>query len=381
MSSGFSTSRTEHCRKVHRLGYHPAAIRALMLLVFNSGDTSRPRESDYHLSLFSTEDVLLFCVDRTEVLVVNITDGDPRSTACTRTFLLVDDDDSKDVARMREWNKTSLPHHCIFSSMCYDRALDWCTYNHCMIELAEEGVSFDMRDTSYPDDERGTFDFWLPGHHNVVELTLPSTTSATCLGDFEHLRGFLQNFRRLAYLDMSPMKNVTAIDPDFLRECSSLTSVDLTALANVPSIGYGFLRGCSALTSVNLTPLANVTKIGSDFLSGCRSLTSVDLTPLTNVASIRYGFLRGCSALTSVNLTPLANVTKIGSDFLSGCRSLTSVDLTPLTNVASIGYGFLRGCSALTSVNLTPLANVTKIGSDFLSGCRSLTSVDLTPLT
>eukprot|EP00760_Papus_ankaliazontas_P022281 PhM_4_TR18829/c0_g1_i1/m.95934 len=165
MNSGFPTSRTEHCRMAYRLGYHPAAIRALMLLVFNSGDTSRPRESDYHLSLFSTEDVLLFCVDRTEVLVVNITDGDPRSTACTRTFLLVDDDDSKDVARIREWNKTSLPHHCIFSSMCYDRALDWCTHNHCMIELSEEGVSFDMRDTSYPDDERV-----LLGDDHVVVL-------------------------------------------------------------------------------------------------------------------------------------------------------------------------------------------------------------------
>eukprot|EP00760_Papus_ankaliazontas_P006150 PhM_4_TR12920/c0_g1_i2/m.2478 len=171
--------------------------------------------------------------------------------------------------------------HFVFGSISYDRAFDWSRRTEAGRQLI--GISLDMRHT-HSDDESGSFDCCFLSAFRVVELveiTLPSTVSATCLGDH-----FLRNCRNLTCFDTSPLKNVTKIGRDFLAYCEALTTLDLAPLSNVSEIGENFLRHCKALTALDLTPLTSVTTIGFDFLSGCKSLSSVDLSTFSNVTVI-----------------------------------------------------------------------------------------------
>eukprot|EP00760_Papus_ankaliazontas_P006148 PhM_4_TR12920/c0_g1_i1/m.2480 len=79
-----TTSRTEYSRETYRFGYHPTATRALILLGISTDMLGT--EHEYCLCLLNAEEVLSFCIDEKQVLIVDITDGDAnfsRSTACT----------------------------------------------------------------------------------------------------------------------------------------------------------------------------------------------------------------------------------------------------------------------------------------------------------
>eukprot|EP00760_Papus_ankaliazontas_P026306 PhM_4_TR3022/c2_g2_i2/m.46590 len=378
--------RTEYYRKLYRFGFHPTATRAMMLLRISTHIYSRsaPTANGYRLCPFSAEtDILSFCIDITQVLFANIADINNASHGTT--CLVVDDSDeykcvpphkgrgNRRMKRPPRWSQTSPPHHFIFGSISYQRALKWFSTWTVNSAMEQEGISIDMHDTKSDDKGVGTFGCSFASQHShVVELTLPSTVSATCLSD-----NFLQDCSCLSYLDVSPLKNVTKIGNYFLSNCSALTAVDLRPLVNVTEIGRNFLCCCSSLTAVDLTPFASLTKIGDGFLAECSALTSVDLSP---VSAIGAHFLYGCLTLQSVDLKPLTGITQIEGGFLIDCLALTSVDLTPLANVTSIGRNFLHGCSALMVVDLSPIAEVTEIGRDFLLNCSGLTSVDLSPL-
>eukprot|EP00760_Papus_ankaliazontas_P022419 PhM_4_TR18850/c1_g1_i1/m.43449 len=225
------------------------------------------------------------------------------------------------------WSQTSPPEHFIFTSMSFDRAVDWVQLWRENEEMQRRGISVDMHDTYSDDESNDTFSCLLPSA-SLVALTLPSSVLATHIE-----RNFLSNCCRLTYLDMS-------------------------ALTNVASIGTGFLRNCAALPSVDLSRLLNVRQIADAFFADCTALTSLDLSPLANVSQMRNGFLMGCTALMSLDLSPLTSIAQIGNGFLLGCASLTCVDLSSIENLNQIDNGFLIGCSALQSVDLSPLKNV-----------------------
>eukprot|EP00760_Papus_ankaliazontas_P008263 PhM_4_TR13715/c2_g2_i1/m.29246 len=263
--SKYST-RTEHYRKVHRFGYHPAATRALMLLRISA---DMPSHSDHGASgfqlccIFTTEDVVSFCVDVTQVLVVDITNSaaDLSSRPAPTLCLVVDDDPENEDVAPAAWSETSPPEHFIFACMCYDRALDWVRQWVVNDVMDENGISLDMRNT-YSEKKTDTFSAVEP-MSLVVELTLPSTIRATCINE-----KFLSCCAHLTFLDTSSLTNVTQIGPCFLEGCAALRSLDLSPFRNVCEIGHGFLEDCSALTSLDLSPLANVCHIDFYFLSG-----------------------------------------------------------------------------------------------------------------
>eukprot|EP00760_Papus_ankaliazontas_P027712 PhM_4_TR3421/c0_g1_i3/m.425 len=294
-----------------------ASTRAMTLLRVSTHSSSprAPIDSNYRLCIFSTEYVLSFCVDVTRVLVVDISEEHPDfSSRHAPTCLVVDDHgEAKHVSAATAWSPSCPPQHFIFAPMHYDRAHDWVRQWQRNDAMKLKGISVDMHDTYT--DACGAFDS-IPSLC-LVEFTLPSTVSATCISD-----NFLSCCARLTHLDLSPFTNVRKIGRNFLRSGSALASLDLSPLTNVTEFGQYFLYCCSSLTSLDLSPLANVNEISGYFLEGCSRLTSLDLLPLTHVNEVGESFLYGCSALTSLDLSPLSNVSHIRPYFLFGCSGL-----------------------------------------------------------
>eukprot|EP00760_Papus_ankaliazontas_P026378 PhM_4_TR3029/c0_g2_i9/m.41362 len=105
---------------------------------------------------------------------------------------------------MTAWNQTlSVPKHIIFSSMNYNRAVDWVKHWK-MNAVMSEGVCLDMHDTH----SDGVL-VSLPSM-SVVELTLPSMVPSFA-------DRFLYDCRRLTYLDMASLSNVSEIGAHFLE--------------------------------------------------------------------------------------------------------------------------------------------------------------------
>eukprot|EP00760_Papus_ankaliazontas_P012404 PhM_4_TR15276/c0_g1_i1/m.29213 len=388
MISDHCTSTTQHFRTLYRFGFHPSATRAMMLLRISTHFTCC---HNFQLCTLTTEAVLSFCIDATQVLVVDITDGDSDfSKGTARTCLVVDDDPKSGDLATAAWSAASPPQHFIFTSMCYDRALHW---NWQWLEndlFVGPSISLDMRSTHDSADMLVSID----SAPRLVEFVLPSAINATHIGD-----DFLCNCSSLTSLDLSPLANVSDIGESFLCGLSGLTSLDLSPLSNVSRIGGFFICDCTALISLDISPLSNVSEFGNFFLSGT-ALTSLDISSLSNVSEFGNFFLSGCKALssldisslpinlriadgflectglTSLDLSPLSNVVEIGERFMVFSSSLASLDLSPLSNVTLIADGFLYGCVALTSLNLSPLSNVRKIKRQFLFGCAGLTSLD-----
>eukprot|EP00760_Papus_ankaliazontas_P036635 PhM_4_TR8363/c5_g3_i4/m.14641 len=77
MTSPHSTGATEHFRKLYAFGYHPTATRAALLLrisAYFSRSCGAPSTHTYALCDDITKELLSFCVDTTQVLVVDVAD-------------------------------------------------------------------------------------------------------------------------------------------------------------------------------------------------------------------------------------------------------------------------------------------------------------------
>eukprot|EP00760_Papus_ankaliazontas_P036637 PhM_4_TR8363/c5_g3_i6/m.14643 len=222
MTSPHSTGATEHFRKLYAFGYHPTATRAALLLrisAYFSRSCGAPSTHTYALCDDITKELLSFCVDTTQVLVVDVADARSDFTSSdVPTCLVFDDGPTSTYVAETAWSRTRPPQHYIFASMCYRRAINWvtqCNNNHANVKKA--GITVDMRDTHF-DETRIEADF-------------------------------LNGFSGLISLDLSPLTNVTDFGCNFLKGCSGLTSLNLSGLANVSAIQRGFLRGCSGLIS------------------------------------------------------------------------------------------------------------------------------------
>eukprot|EP00760_Papus_ankaliazontas_P001822 PhM_4_TR10620/c0_g1_i2/m.29143 len=118
MSLDHCSTLTEHYRQMFRFGYHPTATRAMMLLRISSHVSSRPHAApnNFQLCPFTTRDVMSFCVDTAQVLVVDISEeySDLSSNKAPTALVVDDDHNNRQVARI-EWSWSS-PSHFIFTS-------------------------------------------------------------------------------------------------------------------------------------------------------------------------------------------------------------------------------------------------------------------------
>jgi hypothetical protein len=150
--------------------------------------------------------------------------------------------------------------------------------------------------------------------------------------------------------------NVTSIETNAFRSCTSLTSV--TIPSSVATIGNDAFRSCTSLTSVTIP--SSVTSIGITPFNNCTSLMafSVDASN-ANYSNDAFGVLFN-KLQTSLIQYPIGN-------------TQTSYNIP--SSVASIEYGVFQGCVALTSVTIP--SSVISIGSFAFANCTALTSLNI----
>ena len=154
--------------------------------------------------------------------------------------------------------------------------------------------------------------------------------------------------------------NVTSIDVDAFRECTSLTRVEIPS--GVTSIGEYAFYGCSSLTSIEIP--SSITSIDSGTFSGCSNLSSVTFVENSQLTSIGRSAFYGCSSLTSIEIP--SGVTSIGDYAFRKCTSLTRVEIP--SSITSIGGSAFAGCTSLTSI-ICYAENIPSTGSDIFSEC------------
>ena len=134
------------------------------------------------------------------------------------------------------------------------------------------------------------------------------------------------------------ISNLTSIDAQAFRNCTSLTSV--TIPNGVTSLGERAFYNCRSLTSVTIPN--SVTSISNEAFLQCTGLTSVTIPD--SVTSISGYVFEYCHGLTSVTIG--SGVTSIGGYVFDRCSSLTSVTInaTIPPTLGSYAFNFTNDC-------------------------------------
>ena len=176
---------------------------------------------------------------------------------------------------------------------------------------------------------------------------------------------------------------VVAFHTAMAKQETSLTRcVFLEGFDNVTNVGNSFFSGFTTIKEIDLSPLRNVTAIGDAFLQDCSALTpTINLAPLSNVVTIGTNFLVNCKSLESIDFAPLGKVTTIGSHFMFLCSNIVSCDIAGLKSVISVSDDFFFfGCSALENAVAEHKNN--RGDGDDVGGCTTspFCSVELSSL-
>ena len=171
-------------------------------------------------------------------------------------------------------------------------------------------------------------------------------------------------------VDLVIPSNVTTINKDAFKGCTSITSV--TFPNNVTSIGYESFYGCTNLTSATIGDNNNnvaSTIIGFRAFSRCIGLESVTIG--NNVKQIERNAFEYCTILASITIPNSVN--SIGSHVFMGCTNLSFVELPE--NISSIEWATFAGCTSIESITIPNTVETIEEGA--FSGCTNLTSIIL----
>ncbi len=159
--------------------------------------------------------------------------------------------------------------------------------------------------------------------------------------------------------------NITTIEQDAFRGCSSLKSINIPN--TVTTIEEAAFYKCSSLRSITI-PIG-VKKIGGCAFCGCSSLGSIDI-PNTVTTIGRHAF-NDCSSLRSINI-PIG-VTYIGYQTFRACKLLRSIHIP--NTVETVERCAFWGCSSIRSINI-PIGVTTIVRSAFCD-CKLLQSIHI----
>ena len=124
--------------------------------------------------------------------------------------------------------------------------------------------------------------------------------------------------------------------------CNLVTQVNLPA--SLKTINPHCFERCTGLETVYLPKGSQLTAINNDAFRDCSSLTTIEIPSL--VTTIQENVFNGCSALTAIELPE--RLATLGDRAFSSCPSLTRINI-PYT-VTSLGQNVFAGCTSLTDL-------------------------------
>lgn len=156
-------------------------------------------------------------------------------------------------------------------------------------------------------------------------------------------------------------KEVTAIDAEAFKNCSTLESI--TIWADLTTIGDSAFEGCTSLTEISIPN--ETTHIGKRAFMNCTSLSSALIWGDPDIDD--YSFA-GCTALDSISIS---NDTKrIGAHAFEGCTGITELLIWGVDVIEEYAFA---GCTGIDSVSIPH--DVVRIEAHAFDGCTALTSL------
>ncbi len=212
---------------------------------------------------------------------------------------------------------------------------------------------------------------------------------------------FLNNTNLKSVQSLNLFPNLTAINDNAFKGCTSLTSADLP---KIQTIGENAFDG-SGLQSVSLPAAAT---IGSSAFANCQSLKTFDLPIARTIGESAF---KSTAMLESASLPEASRIpdstfedsglksisapkaSNIGNNAFANCQSLASIDLSKastvgesafindiklttvsLPNARTIKESAFSGCTGLTSASLP---QATDIKANAFKGCASMASINI----
>lgn len=169
--------------------------------------------------------------------------------------------------------------------------------------------------------------------------------------------------KRLAYLKLCFLENITETGLEFLSQLENLICIDLTGTqssdASLKTLGQS-----GQLRSVTLSSCRLITDLGlTKFATSCTYLQTLNLsfcTQLTDNAIRSMAFC--CKYLTSLNICSCPLLTDMSLQYLSGvCKYLHEIDISYCPLITDKGTKYLRrNCQYLNRVILIECPNISR---------------------
>ncbi len=148
----------------------------------------------------------------------------------------------------------------------------------------------------------------------------------------------------------------------------------LTIADTVTNIGPGAIEGCTGLTNVFISPTSNLTILDVNSFKTCSSLSSFFIP--NSLRSIYETAFTGCTGLTNVFISPTSNLSSIGAGAFMSCSAITTFFIP--NSVIRLGNDAFNNCAKLSSVTFGDNPGLKYIGNQaFVNSMNSLTRVHI----
>ena len=175
--------------------------------------------------------------------------------------------------------------------------------------------------------------------------------------------------KRIAYLKLCYLDEVSETGLEFLGQLDNLTSIDLTG-TQTSDVSLKTLGHSGQLHSVTLSSCRLITDLGlTKFATSCTHLEHLNLsfcTQLTDNAIRSMAFC--CKYLTTLNVCSCPLLTDMSLQYLSGvCKYLYEIDISYCPLITDKGTKYLRrNCQYLKRVILIECPNISRAAIDKL---------------
>ena len=221
---------------------------------------------------------------------------------------------------------------------------------------------------------------FFQSYENMIELRLQPNSSTWDANKQMLAFWHCYNLEIIHNLDTFTFRNGTL--GGAFQECRKLTNITIGISSEVTDLNENTFRGCTSLQSVNLyEAFPNLKTIGKYAFLNCTSLKNISTSAQEyaciireGVENINEGAFDGCTTMKYLSIP--STVKSIGQLAFKGCSSLLFVDFNDNQNTFEVDrYGQFMNCSSILAISLPD--NYVYIPNRMFTGCKALRAVHL----